>query len=75
MATPDELKINWVEFVALVKQMRHNQRRWERLQKPEANETRQKLESQVDAIIAKLTDTQLELWNTFTEGTASQTPK
>lgn len=70
MATPGELKINWVEFVALVKQMRHNQRRFEHFHKQEINETRLKLESEVDNIIAKLTDTQLELWNTFTEGTA-----
>lgn len=69
MATPQELKINWVEFIDLVKQMRHNQRRFENLRKEEINETRKKLELEVDTIIAKLTDTQLELWNTFTRGT------
>ena len=66
MATPQELNINWVDFINLVKQMRHNQRRFENLRRPEINETRLKLETQVDEIIGKLTDTQLELWNTFT---------
>ena len=75
MATPQELKINWVEFIDLVKQMRHNQRRFENLRKEEINETRKKLELEIDTIIAKLTDTQLELWNTFTGGTESQTPR
>lgn len=75
METPQELNINWVEFIDLVKQMRHNQRRFENLRRDEINETRKKLELEVDTIIAKLTDTQLNLWNTFTEGTASQTPK
>lgn len=75
METPQELNINWVEFIDLVKQMRHNQRRFENLRRDEINETRKKLELEVDTIIAKLTDTQLDLWNTFTEGTASQTPK
>lgn len=70
MATPSELKINWVEFIDLVKRMRHNQKRFEHFHKPEINETRLKLESEVDEIIGKLTDTQLELWNTFIEGTA-----
>lgn len=50
------------EFVDKVKQMRHNQRRFERLQKPEINATRLSLESEVDALIAKLTDNQLKLW-------------
>ena len=69
METPQELNINWVEFIDLVKQMRHNQRRFENLRRDEINETRKKLELEVDTIIAKLTDTQLELWNTFTRGT------
>lgn len=69
MATPQELKINWVEFIDLVKQMRHNQRRFENLRREEINETRKKLELEVDTVIAQLTDTQLELWNTFTRGT------
>jgi thermostable 8-oxoguanine DNA glycosylase len=69
MANPQELKINWVEFIDLVKQMRHNQRRFENLRREEINETRKKLELEVDTVIAKLTDTQLELWNTFTRGT------
>lgn len=49
-------------FVEMVKQMRHNQRRFENTRKPEINETRKKWESDVDAVIAKLTDTQMKLW-------------
>ena len=55
-------EITFDSFVEMVKQMRHNQRRFENTGKPEINETRKKWESDVDAVIAKLTDTQMKLW-------------
>ena len=55
-------KITLDSFVELVKQMRHNQRRYARTHKPEILATLEPLEKEVDAIVAKLTDTQLQLW-------------
>lgn len=49
-------------FVEMVKQMRHNQRRFDRLRKPEIDETRKKCEKEVDEVVAKITDTQKKLW-------------
>lgn len=50
-------------FVDLVKQMRHNQKRYNRFQKPEIRETLNAVEKEVDEIINKLTDSQLNIWN------------
>lgn len=49
-------------LVDRVKQMRHNQRRYQRTGKPEILATLEPLEKEVDGIVAKLTDTQLKLW-------------
>lgn len=55
-------KITLSEFVEMVKQMRHNQRRCKRNQTPEKMATLEKWERDVDAVVAVLTDTQLTLW-------------
>lgn len=49
-------KITLEEFAELIRQMRHNQRR------PEILETCKRLESEVDAIVAKITDKQMRLF-------------
>lgn len=58
----DFKKITLNEFAELVKQMRHNQRRYFAQRKPEILETCKMLETEVDEIIARLTDTQLKLF-------------
>ena len=55
-------KITLSEFVEMVKQMRHNQRRCKRNPTPEKMATLEKWERDVDAVVAVLTDTQLTLW-------------
>lgn len=55
-------KITLKEFVELVKQMRHNQRRYFAQRRPEILETCKRLEHEVDAIVAKLTDKQMKLF-------------
>lgn len=50
------------EFAELVKQMRHNQRRYFAQRRPEILGTCKKLEKEVDAIVAKITDTQMKLF-------------
>ena len=59
METPP---VTFEAFVEMVKQMRHNQRRFENLNKPEINDTRKDWEKKVDAAVAQLTDTQKKLW-------------
>lgn len=49
-------------FAGLVRQMRHNQRRYQALRRPEILETCKEYERQVDEIVAKLFDTQLRLF-------------
>lgn len=56
------IPITFEVFVEMVKQMRHNQRRFENFRKPEIDETRKKLEKEVDDVVAKITDTQKKLW-------------
>lgn len=56
-------KITLEEFAELVKQMRHNQRRYFAQRRPEILETCKRLEHEVDAIVAKLTDKQLSLFD------------
>lgn len=55
-------KITLEEFSELVKQMRHNQRRYFAQRRPEILATCKKLESEVDAVIAKLFDKQLRIF-------------
>ena len=59
METPP---VTFEAFVEMVKQMRHNQRRFENLNKPEINKTRKEWEKEVDAAVAQLTDKQLNFW-------------
>lgn len=56
-------KITLEEFAELVKQMRHNQRRYFAQRRPEILGTCKRLEHEVDAIVAKLTDKQLCLFD------------
>ena len=51
------------EFVEMVKQMRHNQRRCKRNPTPEKLATLESWERKVDEIISILTDTQKKLFN------------
>lgn len=55
-------KITLEEFAELVKQMRHNQRRYFAQRRPEILATCKKLESEVDAVIAKIFDKQLRIF-------------
>lgn len=55
-------EITLPEFVEMVKQMRHNQRRCELNPTPKKVKTRNGWEQKVDFVIAELTDTQLQLW-------------
>lgn len=55
-------EITFNEFVLLVKQMRHNQRRYFAQRRPDILETCKSLEKQVDSIIAKMTDTQTTMF-------------
>ena len=55
-------KITLEEFAELVRQMRHNQRRYFAQRRPEILETCKKLESEVDAVIAKVFDKQLRMF-------------
>lgn len=49
-------------FIELIRQMRHNQRRYLNTRKPEVLETCKKLEKQVDELVAKMFDTQMNLF-------------
>lgn len=55
-------EITLKEFAELVKQMRYNQRRYFAQRRPEILATCKQLENDVDAIIAKIFDTQLRLF-------------
>lgn len=55
-------KITLEEFAELVRQMRHNQRRYFAQRRPEILATCKKLESEVDAVIAKIFDKQLSIF-------------
>ena len=54
-------KITLEEFADLIRQMRHNQRRYFAQRRPEILAPCKKLESEVDAIVAKITDKQMRL--------------
>ena len=49
-------------FIELTKQLRHNQRRYFAQRRPEILETCKRLEGEVDAIVAKITDKQMRLF-------------
>lgn len=55
-------KITLEEFAELIRQLRHNQRRYFAQRRPEILATCKKLESEVDAVIAKLFDKQLRIF-------------
>lgn len=55
-------KITLEEFAELIRQLRHNQRRYFAQRRPEILETCKRLESEVDAIVAKITDKQMRLF-------------
>lgn len=55
-------KITLEEFAELIRQMRHNQRRYFAQRRPEILATCKKLESEVDAVIAKMFDKQLKMF-------------
>lgn len=56
------VKITFEEFIELVKKMRHQQRRYFATRNKEVLAESKKLEQQVDSIIAKMNDTQLNLF-------------
>lgn len=56
------IKITFEEFIELVKKMRHQQRRYFATRNKEVLAESKKLEQQVDSIIAKMNDTQLNLF-------------
>lgn len=55
-------KITLEEFAELIRQMRHNQRRYFAQRRPEILETCKRLEGEVDTIVAKITDKQMRLF-------------
>lgn len=55
-------KITLEEFAELIRQMRHNQRRYLVQHRPEILETCKRLEGEVDAVIAKMFDKQLKMF-------------
>lgn len=55
-------KITLEEFAELIRQMRHNQRRYFAQRRPEILETCKRLECEVDAVIAKIFDKQLKMF-------------
>lgn len=55
-------KITLEEFAELIRQMRHNQRRYFAQRRPEILETCKRLECEVDAVIAKMFDKQLKMF-------------
>ena len=55
-------KITLEEFAELIRQMRHNQRRYFAQRRPEILETCKRLEGEVDAVIAKMFDKQLKMF-------------
>ena len=58
----DLREITFEEFAELVRQMRHNQRRYKAQRKEAILETCEAYEKQVDDILARMFDTQLRLF-------------
>lgn len=54
--------LEFEKFIELVRQMRHNQRRFNRFKTPEIKATLEKLENEVDAIVAVKTTKQTKLF-------------
>lgn len=50
------------EFIKLVKQMRHNQRRYRRNQKTEVLQTLEPIEKEIDDLIARYFERQIKLF-------------
>ena len=50
------------EFIKLVKQMRHNQRRYRRNQKTEVLQTLEPMEKEIDDLIARYFERQMKLF-------------
>lgn len=55
-------KLTFEEFVGLVAEMRHQQRRYFALRRPEILASAQGLEKKVDEAVARFTDSQLSLF-------------
>ena len=55
-------KLTFEEFVGLVAEMRHQQRRYFTLRRPEILASAQGLEKKVDEEVARFTDSQLSLF-------------
>lgn len=55
-------QMSYDQFVELVRQMRHNQRRYSNLRRPEILATCKELERQVDEAIAEITNPQKQLF-------------
>lgn len=55
-------KITLEEFAELIRQMRHNQRRYFAQRRPDKLATLESWERKVDAIVAKITDKQMRLF-------------
>lgn len=60
--TGNSPKLTFEEFVELVKEMRHQQRRYFALRKPETLERSKELEREVDKAIEKIEDKQMSLF-------------
>lgn len=60
--TADFGKITFSEFVQLVADMRHNQRRYFNLRRPDILETCKTLERKVDAVVGAITDPQQRMF-------------
>lgn len=63
LSTGEREVITLIEFVEMVKQMRHNQRRCKRNPTPEKLATLENWERKVDDVISILTDTQKRLFD------------
>lgn len=58
----NQAKLTFEEFVELVKEMRHQQRRYFALRKPETLERSKELEREVDKAIERIEDKQMSLF-------------
>lgn len=59
----NQAKLTFEEFVELVKEMRHQQRRYFALRKPETLERSKELEREVDKAIERIEDKQMSLFS------------
>lgn len=58
----NQRKLTFEEFVELVREMRHQQRRFFALRRPDALERSKELEREVDRAIEKIEDKQMSLF-------------